>query len=90
MAKTYEIRTLKDIFDKVPADRWDTLFAEIQAMFRQADAMRDITNLIGESIGVDEPGEFDELIIWKDDGNGDLMTVLCAEGIVDVSITTKL
>ena len=68
MNKSYELTTIKDIFDKVPIDRIETLFAELlvgmeQAAFVRGSASDDF---------VKSCVEFPSTITWVDDGKGDV------------------
>ncbi len=50
MSKTYQLSTIKDIFDNVPTDKVDTCLAELGAGIKQAqdlrDSFKDLTGLL--------------------------------------------
>lgn len=80
MSKTYELRTLKDIFDTVPPDKWELLFSELLAMFKEADGQRKLFQDLSEIVGVSPDTVYiDELIVWKDDGKTERTTVITTE-----------
>lgn len=90
MDKRYEIRTLKDIFDKVPADRWETMIAELLPMFRQADAIRTLAREVSTIVGVGpETVVFEERIVWIDDDTGELTTRVCATEDPSIGFSVK-
>jgi len=71
----YEITTLKDIFDKVPADRIKACLHELAIAMEQTKAMRDLLNAAGNAIHEDS-GDIDfvwpEKTTWVDDGKGEI------------------
>lgn len=42
MSKSYDIRTLKDIYDKIPTEKIDLFFEEIHSTIRSAMITRDL------------------------------------------------
>lgn len=69
----YELATLKDIFDKVPADRIKSCLHELAIAMEQAKAMRELLNAVGKAVAgdsVDVDFSWPEMSTWIDDGKG--------------------
>ena len=73
--KSYNPTTLKDVFEKVPADRIRDCMNELGVMLSQAAYTRDLFLLVAEDQGLSPesvtpqlPDSFD----WVDDGLGDV------------------
>lgn len=66
---TYEISTLRDVFDKVPADRIVDCLTELAVGMERAKKMH---NLWQASTGGSGGIEWPETITWVDDGAGQL------------------
>ena len=65
----YELSTLRDVFDKVPANRIVACLAELSAMMERAKYMH---NLWQASTGGSGGIEWPETVTWIDDGAGHL------------------
>ena len=63
--KSYDISTLRDIFEKVPTDRVPALMREMEVMIIQAQAMRDLVRSVSDDgeVGIEWPG----VVVWTDD-----------------------
>lgn len=73
-AKHYELTTIQDILDKVPADRIQECCREIGQGLAQAALMRDLATSCGaEIIGIQWP------IVWADDGKHEVDAILSAK-----------
>ncbi len=73
MLMEYEITTLKDVFDKLPADRIKPCLHELAIAMEQAKAMRELLNATGKAIAgasVDVDFLWPETSTWIDDGKG--------------------
>jgi hypothetical protein len=72
----YELSTIKDIFEKVPADRIETCMAEFAVLLRQSAFLRDNLAAFAGVAGVDVSGKdlvkIPDSFEWVDDGLGDL------------------
>lgn len=69
----YYLHTIKDIFDKVPADRIKTCLDELAIAMQQAKAMEKLLELsMSEVSGQKVEGivRWPETSVWVDDGNG--------------------
>jgi len=67
----YELTTLRDVFDKVPADRIEDCLLELAVTMKQAKAMRDLLSCAGTAVSgepVSTYMEWPERITWTDDG----------------------
>lgn len=65
----YELRTLKDVFDKVPGDRIGDCMKEIAFAMIQAKAMLGLMNIVAEETPV---FQFPESTAWIDDGKNEI------------------
>lgn len=74
MSNTYEISTIKDIFDKIPEDKIDVCMNELRVMIKQAHAMDELMNaafnVVTESAKIKT--EFPLVLNWIDDGKGEV------------------
>jgi len=86
-AITYELATIKDIFDKVPPDRIRDCMHELGVLLSQAAATRDLFMAVAEGAGLNPEGvipKLPEFFTWVDDGKGDLsLRVLAKETAAD-------
>lgn len=74
MSESYELLTIQDIFDKVPADRIQDCCSELGQALAQTAALRDLAVAVGaECIGLQWP------LVWKDDGQGKVGTSVHAQ-----------
>ena len=82
MSQEYELRTIHDIFDKVPTDRIQDCCKELGTLLAQTKGLRDLLEAAAESIEI--PGELGfklpEVFTWKDDGKGEIDTVVASNG----------
>ena len=67
----YEIRTIKDIFDKIPADRIEECLNELTTAMTSLKAIEQASNTIAENL-TSEPQkkmkiEFPNVVFWNDD-----------------------
>lgn len=76
MTKSYEIATIKDVFNKVPADRIRDCLNELGVLLSQAAAMRDLVKAVADATGVeyteDQNAQIPDVFNWVDDGKGEL------------------
>ena len=82
MSNKYELKTLKDIFDKVPADRLDVCMQELCQGIKQAQAARQRMEVVAQMLGggKDNVSAFwPETSTWVDDGLGNVTTVATVE-----------
>lgn len=90
MNNRYELRTIKDIFDKVPENRWETLFAELLPMFYQAKALQELGRIASDIVGVDpDTVVFEEQVVWIDDEKGELRTTVSAREDPSIGFSVK-
>ena len=61
----YELKTLKDVFDKVPADRISDCLKELGIAMLQARAMLNVMNCVAE--GNAPVFEWPDFVEWNDD-----------------------
>ena len=66
----YELKTLKDVFDKVPTDRIGDCMNEIGVAMIQAKAMLGLMNIVAES--ETSVFQFPESTEWIDDGKNEI------------------
>jgi len=67
----YELRTLKDVFDKVPSDRIGDCMKEIGIAMIQAKAMLGLMNIVAEESET-PVFQFPESTAWIDDGKNEI------------------
>lgn len=79
---SYELTTIRDIFEKVPADRIQDCCRELGTLLAQSKALSDLLEAAGNSIGHSAEVarmKMPDTITWTDDGKGELTsTVHCA------------
>lgn len=75
-AKQYELSTIKDIFDKVPADRINDCCKELGQMLTQARYQLELVGAaavaLGEELDTANAFTFPDSVTWIDDGNGEI------------------
>lgn len=90
----YEIRTIKDIFEKVPADRIKDCCAELGILLTQAKFQLELVEAASEALGVplaEGAFAFPDSIVWIDDGSREITTgMVDNEGNHLISITSRL
>lgn len=72
---TYELRSINDIFHKVPADRIPDCCWELGNALSQMKATHDFLTTAAESLGIGPEAlgfELPEVHNWVDDGRGDI------------------
>ena len=73
----YQLTTIKDIFDKVPADRIKTCMDELAIAMQQAKSMSKLLEFgLAEVSGqkVEDIVQWPETSVWIDDGKGTIDT----------------
>lgn len=81
MSESYELTTIRDIFDKVPLDRIKDCCRELGTLLAQTRALADIAG--PELFTISFP------IVWTDDGIGEITTsVSCLDGEI-LTLETK-
>ena len=85
MSKTYEITTLQDIFDKVPADKIRECCAELGELLAATKATAEMMHAIASDAGVAMPGFGESFPLtyplkWIDDGKGEVATRFTVDG----------
>ena len=93
-AKKYELRTIKDIFDQVPADRIKDCCIELGQVMAQARYLLQLVEAAaeapGEPLKADEIFQFPETVTWTDDGKGEIATrMVDSEGEQLLSIIAR-
>lgn len=74
MPEEYELTTIQDIFDKVPAERIPECCREIGQALAQTALMRELAVACGaQVIGIQWP------LVWKDDHKGEIDSVIQAD-----------
>ena len=71
----YQLTTLKDVFDKVPADRIKVCLHELAVAMRQTKAMAELLGANASALAGQEVGcavQWPETSTWIDDGEGTL------------------
>jgi hypothetical protein len=82
--KTYELTTLNDVVNKVPADRIRICFDELATAFIAIAAMRDAMQVSAAALGlglvdISSAIKLPESHTWMDDGLGNV-SVHCHDG----------
>lgn len=80
MTNSYELTTIRDIFDKVPADRIQDCCRELGTLLAQSKGLAELIQCTGEAIGFDEAQplmKMPETYTWVDDGKGEIVTRVC-------------
>lgn len=81
MTNSYELTTIRDIFDKVPADRIPDCCRELGTLLAQSKGLAELIQCTGDAIGIDEAQrlmKMPETFTWVDDGKGEIVTRVCA------------
>lgn len=88
--KTYEIKTLRDIFNLPTFEAMETCLDETKRVMVQLRATLDLVHEVAELQGIKNPigrEAFPEPLIWIDDGKGD-STIIFKVGSED-ALTIK-
>lgn len=94
-ATEYELVTIKDIFDKVPAERISDCCKELGQMLTQARYQLQMVEaavavVLGEEINMAEAFKFPDSVTWTDDGKGEIKTSMVdGEGAQLLSIVAR-
>lgn len=94
-ATEYELVTIKDIFDKVPAERINDCCKELGQMLTQARYQLQMVEaaaavVLGEEINMAEAFKFPDSVTWTDDGKGEITTSMVdGEGAQLLSIVAR-
>lgn len=95
MDEQYELTTIRDIFDKVPADRIKDCCRELGMILAQTKALTELMAATAEN--VDFPGVFSPdtvgigfPIVWIDDSKGELVTTVNAGDEEVLRMETKM
>lgn len=73
MSESYELHTIQDIFDKVPADRIPDCCRELGQALASTAMLRDLAVACGaQVVGIEWP------MVWRDDDKGEITSVLHA------------
>lgn len=83
MSEQYELTTIRDIFDKVPADRIQECCEELGILLAQTKATASLAGYPTECVTIDLP------IVWADDGKGELSMELENDNGEALVIETK-
>ena len=70
--KIYELTTIQDIFEKVPADRIKLCCAELGTLLAVNKETIALLEMVGEDVGCPLPFKFGKPLKWIDDGKGEL------------------
>lgn len=79
----YQLTTLQDVFDKVPADRIGVCLGELAVAMKQTKAMQELLAAAATAIAGDEVGcavEWPGTSTWIDDDKGTLDLKFESEG----------
>jgi hypothetical protein len=89
--KTYELTTIRDIFEKVPADRIKLCCEELGTLLSVNKETVALLEMIGEDIGCPMPFKFGDTLKWIDDGKGELNAKYSAGGepLLTVAVNRK-
>jgi len=77
MSEEYKLVTIKDIFEKVPADRIKDCMDELSVLLTQAKSMQGLINACGDAVSGEENSVetiCPETFTWMDDGNGEVVS----------------
>jgi hypothetical protein len=92
--KTYQIRTIADIYKNVPADRIQLCMTELGAALSQAASIRDLLFATAEQLTgqkIDASIELPEAMEWIDDGKGELdLKFVTSKDDEFISLHTKI
>lgn len=94
MPTSYELTTIMDIFEKVPADRIADCLFELGQVLTQSKHMKNAMDIAGQEIG-GEPCTVEMImqmpLVWTDDGTGVCQSNFHMDGVGQVaSIKTLL
>lgn len=81
MTNTYELSTIRDIFDKVPSDRIQDCCRELGTLLAQSKALAELVRVTADTMGIDENEplmKMPESFTWVDDGKGEIVTRVCS------------
>ena len=77
----YELKTIRDIYEKIPIDRIDDCLKELAIAIKQAKATIGLLKEVEKDISGKEPqvfadnnSRFPDVITWNDDGKGEILT----------------
>jgi hypothetical protein len=92
MSKTYELTTIRDIYEKVPLDRIKDCCLELGEVLTQSRALTDAAKGVADLMGVDPAIQFPDPLVWVDDGEGHIQTTISSleEGGPAVSVTSSV
>ena len=69
----YELTNIRDIYEKVPADRWEDCLAELLRLFRLAKGTTEFTDSLLSDLTIDaKTARMPESLTWKDDGKKEI------------------
>lgn len=86
----HELRTIKDIFDKVPEDRIEDCLKELGIALRQALRMKSVIATISGQAAADQ-FVWPDALTWRDDGKRTIeITVTDELKSAGISLTTVL
>ena len=68
----YKIKTVKDLFDKIPADKIDQCIDELKKLIVQTQFVRDLSSTMAPSMGLKGAIEFPDEVTWVDDSKGEV------------------
>jgi hypothetical protein len=92
-APKYELRTIKDIFDLVPADRIKDCCEELGSLLAQAKYQVQLVEAASEALGAPLPEgafAFPDSVEWIDDGKQEITTRMVEQNGKDLlSITSR-
>ena len=93
-ATEYELVTIRDIFEKVPAERIADCCKELGQMLTQARYQLQLVEAaavaLGEVVDMSEVFKFPASITWADDGKGEIKTSMVdGEGAQLLSIVAR-
>lgn len=70
---TYELKTIKDIFEKIPEDRIEDCMAELTVLILQAKRVHNLfLGMVKNITDKDTILKFPEFVEWIDDKKGDI------------------
>lgn len=90
--KTYEIRTLADIYNLPSYEAVETCLKEISVLILQTRAMNDLVAANASKLGITTEAiciPFLEKVEWIDDGKGMVDVTYVGEGTGDTLLQTK-
>ena len=89
--KTYEIRTLADIYNLPTMEAMETCLDELTASMIQARATNDLICASAEALGhgINKAIQWPEVSKWIDDGKGEIVTKIKANDKEVLRVTSK-